>query len=603
MDRKQELEKQIKHHDHKYWVENDPEIPDQEYDSLVEELKRLDPNSQIINKINTPSTYRQKIKLDQDMLSLAKVYDSNDLISWCNKVARNENEAFLIQPKYDGWSAYYNGKILATRGDGQIGDNISDKIPLILIESNTQNIPLSEFNGKMNGEILLKKSVFEKNYKRILRKDGRNYKTERSALQGILGPKDVKLNLGQILTFVNYDLFSLELTLKDMKSYDWKALIKSAQSSDYPTDGLVIKLKDENYSKSLGSTSHHPRGQIAFKYGNPSGETILLDVKWYVGKDSTLNPVAIVEPVIIAGHEIKRANLHNAKNLLRLDINIGDRVIIERCGEIIPDVIKVIPGENRLPIIINECPECGCPISYRDPFLYCDNDSCPGSLVKRLADSCVRIGIDNLGESTISKLVDIGIEDLVDIFNLKEYEFLQLEGFATTKAKNLFNEIQKVKDSKIEDWKLLAALNITGIGRSISKKILSKVSLEKLRKMKIDDLENLPNIGRGRATDLHIGLEHNHDYINELLSILTITSTTNKTHLNRGSVCFTGKMDKPRSEYEKLAEKHGFETTSSVSSKLTYLVCSDPSSTKGKMKKAHKLGVKIIHITDFLKLL
>ncbi len=602
MNRSQYLKEQIKHHDNKYWNDSDPEISDLEYDHLVEELKKLEPNSQIINKINSPSTYRQKIKLDEELLSLDKVYSVDDLVKWAKKISRGPDETFLVQPKYDGWSALYNGKVLSTRGDGITGDNISDKIPLINIQKEDIVIPLSQYKDKLKGEIILKKSVFEKNYKKILRKDGRTYKTERSALQGILGPKDVKINLGSILTFIDYNLFSVEIKVSEIETYDWKTLISNIQNSDYPTDGLVVKLKDENYSKSLGTTSHHPRGQIAFKHKNPSGETILLDVKWYVGKDNTLNPVAIIKPVIIAGHEIKRANLHNAKNILKKNINIGDILIIERCGEIIPDVVEVIPGENRLPVTIQSCPECGEDVQYNDPFLYCSNDDCPGTLVKRLTDACVRIGIDNIGESTVSKLIDIGVEDLVDLFNLKEHDFLQLEGFATTKAKNTYNEIQKVKNSEIEDWKLLSSLNISGIGRTISKKILSKISLEKLRKMNIGDLETLPNIGKGRAVDLHIGLKLYYDYIEELLNILTITHTTNKKHLIRGSVCFTGKMDKPRSEYEKLAQKHGFEI-SSINSNLTYLVCQDINSTKNKMEKARKLGIKIMHISDFLKIL
>lgn len=602
MTRVEYLKEQIKHHDRKYWNGGDPEISDPEYDLLVEELRRLEPNSQIINKINSPSTYRQKVKLEEELLSLDKVYDIDSLIKWASKISRNENEEFSIQPKYDGWSAFYNGKVLATRGDGLVGDNISDKIPLINVQKKDVVIPLSHFKEKLRGEIILKKTTFKENYQKILRKDGRTYKTERSALQGILGPKDVKVNLGAILTFVDYDMFSITIKLSDMNNYDWKSLINNVKNSEYPTDGLVIKLKDENYSKSLGITSHHPRGQIAFKYGNPSAETVLLDVKWYVGKDNTLNPVAIVKPVIIAGHEIKRANLHNAKNIIKLNINIGDKVIIERCGEIIPDIIKIIPGENRDPIIIEHCPECGHDVEYNDPFLYCPNDDCPGTLVKRLTDSCVRIGIDNIGESTISKLIDIGVENLVDLFNLKEYEFLQLDGFAETKAKNTYNEIQKIKNSEVEDWRLLSSLNISGIGKTISKTILSKVTLEKLRKMDYDDLESLPNIGKGRAIDLHIGLKINHDYIDELLNILTVTNSTTKKNLIRGSVCFTGKMDKPRSEYEKLAQQHGFEI-SSINSNLTYLVCQDINSTKNKMQKARKLGIKIMHISEFLKIL
>jgi DNA ligase (NAD+) len=142
-----------------------------------------------------------------------------------------------------------------------------------------------------------------------------------------------------------------------------------------------------------------------------------------------------------------------------MGIHIGDNVIIERCGEIIPDIVKVIPGKNRKPITIDMCPDCSSPVRYEEPFMYCTNKDCTGSLTKRLTDSCWRLGIENIGESTVSKLIEIGIQDIVDIIDVTESELLQLPGFGETSAKNLFNEIQKVINRPVEDWRILAALN------------------------------------------------------------------------------------------------------------------------------------------------
>lgn len=602
MDKVKELEKSIQYHNQKYWIENDPEISDIEYDKLVEEYKRLNPNGSIHNQIIPMVTGRRQIKHQKPMLSLDKVYSIPDLITWCCKVARTDNELFSIEPKYDGWSAYYAG-LLATRGDGEVGEDISDKANLINLESPQFNGPLSLYNGTCLGEIVFKKSIFKANYQKIVRKDGRTYKTERSALAGLLTPKETNTSLGPILTMVDYNLHSMVHPLSVMKNMAWDVLIAEVQEWDYPTDGLVIKLYDRQYSDSLGYTSHHPKGQIALKYGNPSGETILIDVKWFSGKGNTLTPVAIVDPIVIAGHEIKKANLHNAKNIIDMGIHIGDNVVIERCGEIIPDIVKVIPGKERKSITIDNCPDCGSSVRYDEPFMYCTNKDCTGSLTKRLTDSCWRLGIENIGESSVSKMIDIGIQDIVDILDMKEHEFLHLPGFGETSAKNLFNEIQKVVSRPIEDWRILSALNIRGIGTSMSKKIMQKVTLPQLRQLEPEDIMKLPMIGESRAWDLYMELDTFSDLLDELGERLNIKQTFGSVpQTKKGSVCFTGKMPHDRSYYEDMAEKAGFEISKSVGRDLTYLVCQDTSSTKGKMVKAKELGVKVIQLNDFLKM-
>ena len=596
-----QLENEIRFHDQLYWDESNPGISDEDYDKLIQELKLLDPNNSLISKVSSSSTYGQKVKHEEAMLSLDKVYSIEDLLLWAEKISRNNNELFSIQPKFDGWSGQYTNQTLYTRGDDGLGQNISDKLGIIRLELDSGNY--KSLKGHLDderGEIIMKKSTFEKCQSKIKRKDGQLYKTERSILAGLLRTKETP-PIGEILTFVSYNLYGMPFSLDEMKKLDWKVLIDNIKNSDYPTDGLVIKLDDNIYSNSLGVTAHHPRGQIALKYGNPIGTSELIKVDWFVGKNNTLNPVGIIKPCIIAGHTITKVNLHNAQNIIDININIGDQVIIERCGEIIPHVTKVIPSENRVPISINNCPQCGSTIKFETPFLYCTNSDCGGALSKKLTDSCWRLGIENIGQATIDKMIDNGIENIIDILNITLQELFDLDRFGIKSATNLYDEIQKLKNNNIEEWRILSCLNLPGIGDSISKDLLSKFDLNTLRKMDLLDLEKVSMIGPVRAHELYLGLDDNSDIIDELLNILKVEHTKIENH--KGKICFTGKMPNERSYYEKLAEKCGFKAVNTVTSDLTYLVCQDISSTKGKMKKAQSLGVKILPLVEFIKLI
>ena len=597
-----ELENLIKYHDNLYWKQNNPSISDQEYDLLVQELKLLDPNNQLLQKLHSPINNSKKVEHDESMLSLDKVYSIEDLLIWAEKISRTQNELFSIEPKFDGWSGQYTNQILYTRGDDGLGQNISDKIPIIKIERNETLTSLKNHKNNERGEIIIKKSTFSEIQNKIKRKDGQLYKTERSILAGLLRTKETPIQFAEILTFVPYDSYSIAFTLSEMKSLNWSELINNIKNSDYPTDGLVIKLKDLEYSNSLGVTAHHPRGQIALKYGNPIGTSKLLNVEWFVGKNNTLNPVAIIEPCVIAGHTITKANLHNAQNIIDININIGDQIVVERCGEIIPQITKVIPGDNRKPILITNCPQCGSSIKFETPFLYCENPDCSGALSKKLTDTCWRLGIENIGQSTVNKLINIGIEDIIDILNITLQELYELDRFGIKSASNLYDEIQKVKNTPIEEWRILSSLNINGIGDTLSKELLSNRKLSDLRTMDLLDLEKLPMIGQIRAHDLYLGLDDNSQLLDTLYEILQVKTTTPK-NLTKGKVCFTGKMPNERSYYENLAESKGYTPTNSVTSDLKYLICQDITSTKGKMNKARSLGVQIIPLTDFLKLL
>lgn len=607
-----ELVALIQYHDKKFWEDNDPQISDSEYDLLREELKTLDPDNPVINKVHNvlpASTKREKIKHRIAMLSLDKVYSIADLLKWCTSVARTSNEQFRIEPKLDGCSACVDNNIIATRGDdGVTGENITNKNVIMTYEGKDVICNMEELDCRRDlGEILVKKSMLTNNEK-LLRRNGKKYKHTRSAAVGLLALDEPNTSVGRALTFVSFNRYSWLLTLDKMKSINWDDWIKDIKSWDYPTDGLVIKLNDEEYSHSLGYTSHHPKGQIALKFGNPTGNTILTNVIWHLGKGK-ITPVGHIKPVVIDGFEINKISLHNMAYIKDNDIAIGDEITIERCGEIIPQYkCHISRPINRVELSINICPICGSNTVYDNPDIRCTNEYCPGYLLKQLTDSVIRLGIDNIGPGTIDKLIDIHkIEDIADIFDLTIDDFLELDGFAETSATNAYNEIHNIcNQACIEDWRVLSCLNIPTIGTRMAKKILKDYTFEQILTLEEKDLVDIDGIGPERAKYIYEWFIDTDKIaiIKRLLEHLPEIDNT-KDHLIKGSICFTGKDPKGlgRTHYQKLAESDGFEFSKSVSKDLTYLVTNDPNSTSTKMQKAIKNGTTILSYEQFEEML
>ena len=588
-----DLVKEIEKHNYLYWVLNKPEISDEVYDKLIESLRSIDSNHPLLNYIGSNNILNKKsIKHPVPMLSLDKAYTTEELYGWALKVARDPEELFKIEPKFDGWAARYDGQNLVTRGDGIEGELLNDKIQIIMVRTPKYYGPLLNYKESLLGEIVLTKSQFkELNSK---------YKTPRSALAGILSSDEIIYHF-PCLELVSYDTFtqSLIVSLQGLKTFNFDLSLEQLKNWDYPTDGMVIKLADAKYSESLGTTNHHPRGQIALKPKNPSAMSKIKNIEWFVGKKNTITPVAIIEPVYILGHSIQKASLHNYNEFKKLDIHIGDTVLVERCGEIIPQIKKAFPGEVRKEIIISNCPSCDAPVQQDGLFLYCTNLDCSGSLAKRITDSCKRIGLENIGPGIVNKLIDYGIDSIIDIFELELPEIMTLPGFKDKSSENLYNEIQRIKNTPIEDWKVLSSLNIPNIGRTISKKLLSNYRLEQLISMSNYELEEIELIGPKRAQDIYQGLSSN-EVLEYFMDNFTIIPSKQRSNIKKQTVCFTGKMPQVRSYYETLAEAKNMIPTNSVTKDLNLLIAADVTDTRGKLTKARKLGVKIISLEEFL---
>lgn len=599
--RKAFLENEIRRHNYLYWVENKPQISDSEYDKLVNELAEIDPDNELIAKIHTPKVFSNgKVKHLKPMLSLEKAYSVDEVLKWCRKVKRSDSELFVLQPKYDGVSGELFLGVLSTRGDGVIGEDITNKLSIIKILKGGVVVPGTDCKEDVRGEIVILKSEFEEVQRKIPRKDGQPYKNLRNAVGGILNRDDIDSSVGLLLTLIDFGWASVYLMFEGIDEFDWKRYIEVVKSSDFPADGLVVKVADPKYVEELGATSHHSKSEISLKFENPCGETILIDVVGSLGKH-TVTPIGRVKPVEVSGITIKNVNLHNWKYVQEHDLHIGDIVIVERAGDVIPDIKSSSPGDTRKEIRIDTCPVCGDLLDYAEPELICINDNCPGKHVNILMDAVTRIGIERLGLPTLKKMVaTLGVSDLVDVFNLTKEDILAMDGFGETSTQNLFNEIQKVKQNGVEEWQILASLNLPGIGRTLSQKLLEQKSLEELRSISVPEFITFNDIGFERASVIVEGLFANSYYIDRLLETLPIKERQ-VVSSDMITVCMTGKFDRKKSEYKKLFEPLGILIVDDVKDGIDYLVC-DELKGSTKQRKAEKLGIPIITSTTlFLK--
>ena len=593
----EELVTAIGYHNKLYWEKGSPEISDGEYDQLFEELRRRAPEHPLVNAVYAPAVVSGgKVRHRTPMLSLDKAYSLEAVLEWAKKFARSPEEKLFVQPKYDGISASFDGKVLATRGDGETGEDVTDKLPLIELEAPGYTGPLDR---AARGEIVIRSDDFVSIYSRIRRKDGGFYKNPRNAVAGIMGLKEIDnmVAQGAKLTLVDYSLVSYELPLSGLAE-QWPHFLEELAQLPYPMDGVVIKFADREFRESLGNTAHHPRGEIAYKYSNVKRESVLLDVEWSFGKNN-LTPVAIMESVEFSGVTVKRATLHNVQNIIDMDLQIGDRIIVERAGDVIPYISSSTPGENRRSPLIDRCPACGSTLERKGPELVCPDKDCPGTSLQRLAASVKALDVENLGESTLKKLVSVcQVRHLSDLFRLTAAELLKVEGFAAKSAGNLIKELQRVRN--MPEYQFLTSLNIPNVGPNIAKLLLQDMDINALRTASRDQLSGIPGIGPERAKAISDAFEMRKEEIDELLSAVTPVRETLPEKGSMPTVCFTGKMPEKRAFYVELARSKGYASSDSVTKELTLLVAADVNENSSKLVKARKLGVKILSLDEFL---
>jgi DNA ligase (NAD+) len=594
-----------------YWEDdelNGDRITDGQYDVLIEELRELDSENILLTEPEYVGDSKDTVEHDTPMLSLEKVYSKEELLKWCDKVARDNNERYAISPKYDGMAGcHYKEKgILASRGDGYKGENLTDKIPLINFEQEEKSKTFGKSQQKIYGEILIKKSDFKSCT--LTRKNGDPFKTERNLVAGVMNPsrKDMDEIKDKVqLTFVQHNSQTRVCT-KDVIASTWDTIVENIESIDYPIDGIVIKLYDIAYGKTLGATSHHPRHSVAFKFPDEKHWANIISIDWQVGKRK-ITPVVYIEPTEIDGVTVKKATLHNAKNVLDMDIQEGDMVSIVRRGGVIPYIESSKPGKTRKRPILEKCPSCQEPVFYDEPELVCKNTDCDGSIKKKLTTAAKILEIDGLSDGTISKIVEYfqgEVISVADLLRLRYDDFIELDGFADKSSQKLEDNILVVTQG-VEDWKILASLSLEGIGRTLSKQLLARVNLAELRNLVEDDLYDFDNMGPERIEVLVSGLYDSSNIIDDIISQgVNIVETKVKRNSVitqadiKKTICFSGSFPKAKRFYQQLARDNGLVVTDSVTRKLDYLVTAGASTSK--VKKARNYKITILEANDFI---
>ena len=447
------LSSEIKKHNRLYWEEQSPIITDEEYDILIERLKELNQDNPLVSHTGTAVKPNKTVDLEKPMLSLQKAYYFNNapenklsVMSWAEKARRSNNELFMIQPKYDGIAADYNKGILSTRGNGHTGQNISNMLPLVELKT-------KDYTGKINrnvrGELIIKNDDYRKNYNAYITPSGNHYKSQRNAVAGIVNQDNIKdLESRNIsLTLIDYNTYSYYVPYSKLKE-KWHSIVKKITALPYPMDGIVIKIADREYSKQLGSTKHHPRGQLAYKFRNQIKQSKLIDVVWSFGKQS-LTPVGIIRPISFDNITVSKVTFHNLSFLEKHDIMIGDSVMIELAGGVIPHFLSSTPGVNRRSPVITKCPSCNSPLIRDGSKLKCANKDCFETNLATLYAEVKKAKIKGLGKSTLRKLIkNVKVKNLDDILNLKYQEIAGLKGFKEKSATRLYNNIQKFKEGQ-----------------------------------------------------------------------------------------------------------------------------------------------------------
>jgi len=636
-----------------YYVKDNPIVSDAEYDRLFDELSQLEekfpqlirPDSPTQRVGAEPAEEFLPFKHNPPMLSMQKAYTYEDLLEFQKRINRflnrNESEKFeyFVEPKYDGLSCeiiYENGlfKKAGTRGNGTVGEDISENVKTI------KSVPLKlnrAISISVRGEILMKKEDFFKLNEEKIKNGEDPFANPRNAAAGSVRQLDSSITAKRKLYFIAYEIenYSVkkqneviellrDLNFRTSKEYfvvngvdevfkKFQYFDENRENLDFEIDGVVVKINDKNLQKQLGSVSHNPRWSIALKFKAKQKETILKDVEFSVGRTGAVTPVAILEPVEIAGVVITHASLHNYDIFTSLQLRKGDKILIERAGDVIPHVVKVIEhSKNEIINFPENCPACGSELvkAPDKPIIYCINVECPAQIKEKIIHFVSKDGFDieGLGKKQIEKFLEKGIiKEIPDIFYIKNHpEIKEWEGFGEKSFNNLVESIEKSKD--IPYYRFLVALGIREVG-NITAKLLTKhfKRFEEFYHVSIGELSNIDGIGP-------VAAEYIFDYFHNSKNLETIEQlfkagvkivyeTENENlKLSGKTFVFTGSLKNySRSQAKKIVEELGGTVASSVSKKVDFVVVGD--SPGSKYKKAIELGIGILNEREFLELI
>ncbi|MCR4555778.1 MAG: NAD-dependent DNA ligase LigA [Alphaproteobacteria bacterium] len=656
-----ELSKLLSNYSRQYYIFDDPSVSDAEYDALYQELLAIEKEYPQLATKSSPSQKVgakvskdfQKVVHEQKMLSLENAFNEEDIQDFIDKVKKLTGKSeieFMLEPKLDGLSAsiiYRNGTLVqaSTRGDGAIGEDVTENVKTLNNVPKRINLP---GDIEIRGEVVMLKKDFEQlNEQRRLNGE-KLFSNPRNAAAGSLRQLDSRITAQRKLTFFAYSIIGESLNLTSQQeilqtlrnlgftvsdkiklcrnqeeAFDfYKTMEQQRSDLDYDIDGVVYKTNDLSLQKQMGNATKYPRHSIAYKFPAQKAQTTILDIVVQVGRTGNITPVAELAPVNVGGVIVSRATLHNKDEIEKKDIRIGDRVVVQRAGDVIPQILHPIieqrPQDSKSFKFPTTCPCCGSELvrEEEEVAIKCENLDCSAQLVEKLIHFVSRqaFNIEGLGEQNIKFLFNKGIvKSPVDIFYLQEknqqYHLENEDGWGKQSVENLFQSIEIAKNIGLE--KFINALGIPQIGRAASVLIARFYGtfsnfMNAVEQDTVSELITVNGIGDSMIQDLKnfFKISNNLEVMRKLAAVVNIrdAQATEESELSGKSIVFTGTLSTlGRDEAKEIVEKLGGKASSSVSSK-TYLVVAGENAGS-KLEKAKNLGVKIISEQEFLEMI
>ena len=658
----EKLRREIRHNEYLYYVLDAPEITDAEYDRMMVRLRELEarypdsipadsPTQRVGGRASSQFT---EVRHLEPLLSLGNVFSAEELRAFDERVRSGlpagSKVEYVMEPKIDGLACsliYENGKLVraATRGDGVVGENVTANVRTIRSIPLTLKVPEGEAVPELldvRGEVYMPRQAFMRLNEQRAERGESEFANPRNAAAGSLRQLDPQVTASRSLSFFAYYLVgegaqpkhseSLALLarygFKVSENYKVVENIDEAikyigdfnelrQGLSYDTDGAVIKVNDVYQQRILGATGKDPRWATAYKYPPEQAETTLEDIDWRVGRTGVLTPTAVLTPVKLSCSVISRATLHNEDFIRAKDIRIGDRVIINKAGEIIPEVLRVVAekrtGDEKEVEIPSVCPECGWRVERQgeEAAIRCTNPHCPALGREGLIHFVSRdaMNIDGCGPSVINALLDAGlVRDAADLYSLRKEDLLKLERMGEKSADNLLTALAESKKNELD--KLLFALGIRHVGAKVARILATEFgSMEKLQQAQPEELAQIRDIGDKIAESAvtWLNVPANIDLVERLAAAgLTMTFTPPASQEDNPffgkTLVFTGTMPTlGRAEAKTMAQDVGAKVSGSVSKKTDYVIAGAEAGSK--LEKAQQLGVTVIDEAEFLRLL
>ena len=582
-----------------------PIVSDAEYDTLVEQLRELAPEHPFLQAVEPEQfTGRREVRHPTPMLSIEKAYTREQLERF---VARVQKEAealgmgsvtFRLTPKLDGLAGRDDGGVFATRGNGEVGYEISSALAKGVV-------PIGG-RGQGVGEIVVVKSYFDERMTDF-------FEHPRNMVVGIISSDTlnenatIALNDGMV-HFVPYSQATSTIVDGRRLVEGTRQLVQDLlKNVDYPTDGVVAEVTDDRLKQRMGATAHHYRWQIAIKTKGETAQTTVTGIQWQVGRTGKVTPVLEVDPVSLSGATIRRVTAHHAGNIRNSGIGIGTRIEVIRSGEVIPklEAVLEVKGAVERP---EACPACRGPLVWQNDFLMCTNNACRAQIEQRISHWFRILGnADWLGIKTIRRLVDNGHDRLEAIYRLSEADFISM-GFGPVQSKNLADAITISRTKPVEDWRFLAAFGIADLGTGDSRKLLAHVPLEKVVEMNPEAIAQIKGFGDKTSQSIVTSIGAMEGTIRHMLDLgfnlrrtpLASEQEAIDTPVAGKGIVFTGKMvHGTRDAMQAEARALGAAVQTAVSGKTDYLVCGENVGA-AKIDKANRLGVTVLTENQYM---